>query len=115
MRGTSDACSNYRPPRQCAAAAHDGRHGDARPAIGYAARVYSFAPPGPGPLSTQIASSAEYRGSRPAARGGTGHQIQGHPRYRLWSGPARVGSGLPQEPAPAKAGGDDIDSTRMLI
>ena len=42
MRGTSDACSNDRPSRQCAAAAHDRRHGDARPPIRYTARVYSF-------------------------------------------------------------------------
>src|SRR6202521_4460056 len=41
MRGTSNARSNDRPPRQRAAAAHDRRHGDARPAIRYAARVRS--------------------------------------------------------------------------
>ena len=52
--------------------------------------------PGPGPLSAQAASGAERRGSRPAARSGTGHQVQGRTRHRLWRGPARVGGGQPQ-------------------
>src|ERR1700678_1409710 len=42
LRGTSDACFDYRTPRHCAAPAHARRHGDARPAITYAARLYSF-------------------------------------------------------------------------
>ena len=41
MRGTSDAGFICRTPRQCAAAAHARRHGDARPAIRYAARLCS--------------------------------------------------------------------------
>ena len=59
------------------------------------------APPGPGALSRQIASGAECRGSRPAARGGT------RPKYRAVLGTA-YGAGLRvSEVAGLKVG--DID------
>ncbi len=42
MRGTSDAGFSCRTARQRTAAAHARRHGDAWPAITYAARLYSL-------------------------------------------------------------------------
>ena len=64
-------------------------HGDAR-APGSVAR------PGDHPLSAQAARGAERRGSGAAARSGTGPQVQGRARRRLWRGPARLRGRAPQ-------------------